>query len=242
MWRKVSEVAGQLRVEDGWATAAITLGVLLVVVLACQRYGILQAPRLFRRKRAGCIPLRVDPGGRLSVMLVNSRKHPEWWIFPAGGINARETRADAALRETREEAGLVGRLGRLVCEVSDEKTHTTMYALHVETEFDDWPEASQRRRRWFSLGVPGTSSAARALADLRPLLSPKPQQRHILEALSTQRTELRSEAEACENVWGRPRLRGQPASPTQQQHDSLSPHSSPDAHASSPAGAKAKQL
>ena len=49
--------------------------------------------------------------GRLSVCLIRSRKHPELWTFPAGGVERGERHDEAALRETREEAGLIGRLG-----------------------------------------------------------------------------------------------------------------------------------
>ena len=43
-----------------------------------------------KRQRAGCVPLRVEPGGRLQMLLVQSRKHPEWWTFPAGGVERGE--------------------------------------------------------------------------------------------------------------------------------------------------------
>eukprot|EP00965_Chrysotila_dentata_P187308 6172046-Pleurochrysis_carterae.AAC.6 len=56
------------------------------------------------RRRAGCVPVRAAPGGSLDVLLVRSRKHPAHFIFPAGGVERGEGMADAAARETHEEA------------------------------------------------------------------------------------------------------------------------------------------
>ena len=140
-------------------------------------------------------------------MLVQSRKHPEWWIFPAGGVDRGERPLDAALRETREEAGLLGRPGLLVCETSDDKSFTSIWALHVETELEQWLEDKERQRRWFDLGVGTGPAAERATAEIRRQLSPKPQHQQILDACTRLREPLRREAEACESLWGRPRTR-----------------------------------
>jgi 8-oxo-dGTP pyrophosphatase MutT (NUDIX family) len=40
------------------------------------------------------------------VLLVRERKHGQLWYAPAGGLEAGETIAEAAVRETREEAGI----------------------------------------------------------------------------------------------------------------------------------------
>ena len=60
-----------------------------------------------KRQRAGTVPLRVSPSGRLSVMLIESRRHADRWTLPAGGVERGERGEQAALRETKEEAGLV---------------------------------------------------------------------------------------------------------------------------------------
>jgi len=93
------------------------------------------------RQMAGCVP--VDSAGRL-VCLVTSRHHPSQLILPKGGVEPGEGAGEAAMRETAEEAGLRGRLGRLLCEVKGVK----WYVLHVEEEWERWPEMSQRRRHW----------------------------------------------------------------------------------------------
>ena len=190
-------VVGALGTSSGWmamlalALLVVTLtGLITVVIWHCRR-----------RRRAGCIPLRVEPGGRLSLMLIKSRKHPKWWTFPAGGVDRGERQTDAATRETREEAGLVGRLGRFVCSVADDKSVTAMYALHVEAELDDWPEASERERGWFDLGAPGSPTASASFERVRQILSPKILQHRILSACERLHAELQRDGEQCERQW-----------------------------------------
>jgi 8-oxo-dGTP pyrophosphatase MutT (NUDIX family) len=40
------------------------------------------------------------------ILLVHERKHHQLWYFPAGRVESGETFMDAALRETKEEAGI----------------------------------------------------------------------------------------------------------------------------------------
>jgi len=42
------------------------------------------------------------------VLLVTGKRNPKSWIFPKGHIEKGETSEQAALRETREEAGVIG--------------------------------------------------------------------------------------------------------------------------------------
>jgi 8-oxo-dGTP pyrophosphatase MutT (NUDIX family) len=53
---------------------------------------------VFRHKRAG-----------ISILLVRAKRDPSKWIFPKGHIERGETARAAAVRETREEAGIKGR-------------------------------------------------------------------------------------------------------------------------------------
>jgi 8-oxo-dGTP pyrophosphatase MutT (NUDIX family) len=53
--------------------------------------------------------VRLD-GREPQVLLVTARRNPKNWIFPKGHIEKGETPEAAALRETREEAGVVGNL------------------------------------------------------------------------------------------------------------------------------------
>ena len=137
-------------------------------------------------------------------MLVQSRKHPEYWTFPAGGVERGERAEAAAKRETVEEAGLVGSLGRCICRVGDLKSHTSMYALYVEAEMEKWDEDGERQRRWFDLGVPSSAAAARCFAAVRANLSPKTSHQQVLNACERLRAELAREGEQCETSWGPP--------------------------------------
>lgn len=188
---------------------------LLVGTLVAPLVAYVIFSRKRRRCRAGCVPLRVDPNGHMSMLLVQSRKHPEWFTFPAGGIERGEAADDAACRETREEAGIVGRLGRRICEVQDAKSRTQMFALWVEAELESWEECKERSRQWFDLGVPGSPTAERRLAALRLRLSPNPRQQRILRACESLARDLARDGEQCETSWARPpaRLRRKPASP-----------------------------
>lgn len=59
-------------------------------------------------RQAGAVAYRtrVEP----EFLLVRARRTPNQWIFPKGHLEAGETAAAAALREAREEAGVIGRL------------------------------------------------------------------------------------------------------------------------------------
>jgi len=60
-------------------------------------------------RQAGSIVIRLD-SKEPQVLLVTARRNPRNWIFPKGHIEKGETPEEAALRETREEAGVVGDL------------------------------------------------------------------------------------------------------------------------------------
>ena len=121
-------------------SVALTCTLLLCAVAAASYY----LTRPAKRQRAGTVPMRVSPSGRLSVMLIESRRHADRWTLPAGGVERGERAEQAALRETKEEAGLVGQLGRRVCSVSDAKSYTTMWALYVTSELETYAHRPRR--------------------------------------------------------------------------------------------------
>eukprot|EP00871_Galdieria_phlegrea_P003420 jgi/Galph1/4079/GphlegSOOS_G2735.1 len=105
--------------------------------------------------QAGCVPVRKDAGGQWQVLLVQSRYKPEIWLFPKGGIEKREKNWEAAVRETKEEAGVCG---KVLCKLGKWKGSNgqkmIMFLLRVEQEFSDfdekWKERQQRARKWLS--------------------------------------------------------------------------------------------
>ena len=60
-------------------------------------------------RQSGAIVVRLD-GKEPRVLLVTAKRNPRNWIFPKGHIERGETPEAAALRETKEEAGVVGKL------------------------------------------------------------------------------------------------------------------------------------
>lgn len=110
------------------------------------------------RSQYAVLPVAVR-NGEFSVMLVTSRETHRW-ILPKGWPEKGMTPAAAAAKEAYEEAGLMGevettpyghfhydkrlRTGEVVpCEVD-------VFLMRVDRELEDWPERSQRKRRWVS--------------------------------------------------------------------------------------------
>lgn len=86
------------------------------------------------------------------VLLVRARRNPQAWIFPKGHIEAGETAREAALRETREEAGADGLVIDHIAAMQFESPRGT-----VEVEYylvawrTDVPSSEERERRWCSI-------------------------------------------------------------------------------------------
>lgn len=107
--------------------------------------------------------------GETHVLLVTSRETKRW-VLPKGWTEKPGRGAEQAQREAFEEAGIIGRISpeaigayaypkrlgsgaTVTCDVE-------VFALAVERLMEDWPEKSQRERRWFTL-----SEAAMAVDD-----------------------------------------------------------------------------
>ncbi len=119
---------------------------------------------------------------RLEVLLITSRETGRW-VIPKGWQISGMSAADAAAREAWEEAGVQGRvqgqpLGEyLYDKITNSKSTgpatirrctVTVFALQVDGLKDRFPEASQRRLKWFA---PAQAAALVAEPDLRALLS-----------------------------------------------------------------------
>ena len=93
-------------------------------------------------------------GDALSVALVTSRSGRRW-VLPKGVIDPGESAAEAAIRETLEEAGLRGTLeadvyGVYTYEKWGGTCHADVFLLDVTDVLDEWLESDTRERRWMT--------------------------------------------------------------------------------------------
>ncbi len=96
----------------------------------------------------------------VQVLLVTSRRSKRW-ILPKGWPIDGSTPVEAAMEEAWEEAGVKGK-SKPICvglfsytkELDGDSNLPCMVALFpvkVTSLANDWPEKSERKRRWFSL-------------------------------------------------------------------------------------------
>ncbi|XP_014215053.1 diphosphoinositol polyphosphate phosphohydrolase 1 [Copidosoma floridanum] len=105
------------------------------------------------RRRAACICVKNDL--EEEVLLVTSSRKPDSWIVPGGGVEPEEEPAVTALREVREEAGVLGQLGRClgIFESHEHKHRTHVWVMRVTEELQEWEDSRSigRKRKWFSI-------------------------------------------------------------------------------------------
>lgn len=110
-------------------------------------------------KQVAALPVRKGPGGDLEVLLVTSRQTGRW-VIPKGWPSKRLKDKDAAAREAREEAGVLGKVKsrpigvyryRKIEPEGARLLDVTVFLLKVEREKVRWPEKDQRRRTWFPI-------------------------------------------------------------------------------------------
>uniref|UniRef100_A0A3Q2ZS81 diphosphoinositol-polyphosphate diphosphatase n=1 Tax=Kryptolebias marmoratus TaxID=37003 RepID=A0A3Q2ZS81_KRYMA len=119
------------------------------------------------KRRAACLCFRNDKEDE--VLLVSSSRHPDQWIVPGGGMEPDEEPCGAAVREVYEEAGVKGKLGRLlgIFEHNQDRKHRTyVFTLIVTETLDDWEDSVNigRKRRWFEV-----DEAIRVLQSHKPV-------------------------------------------------------------------------
>lgn len=98
------------------------------------------------------------------VVVVSSLKRPNEWTLPAGGVEADETFAQAAVRETMEESGchcsVVCSLG--VLRDSGKRTVTEYFFARLDDEAAAFVEGDLRQRVWVSLSDATALCASRS--------------------------------------------------------------------------------
>lgn len=109
--------------------------------------------------QAGAIPYSLI-NGEVHVLLVTSRGSGRW-LIPKGNIDPGLTPAEAAAKETYEEAGIRGKIATdtplgfftsfKTLKSGEEKPITVeVYALLVDRQLKRWPEAGEREACWMS--------------------------------------------------------------------------------------------
>ena len=110
--------------------------------------------------QTGALPWRWGRNKRLEVLLVTGRRSRRWMI-PKGWPMAGKTLAEAAAQEAFEEAGVKGKIDpepigsfshtKQSLPTGTLEVNILVHSLCVERELSKWPEAGQRRRKWFSI-------------------------------------------------------------------------------------------
>ena len=123
--------------------------------------------RLYRQ--AAVIPFRIRDE-RVEIALITTLSGKRW-VIPKGSLDEGERSRDAALRETEEEAGLIGDLerkplGRYHFTRANERYVVEVYLMRVTIVLDHWLEAGVRRRRWIAID----KAAALVGTDVQPFL------------------------------------------------------------------------
>lgn len=111
------------------------------------------------RKTTSCggLPWRLK-AGRLEILLIKQFAHKDRWGIPKGHVHEGETLEQCALREVREEAGVVVNLGARLPDAhinykGEDKTVVSWLAKPVgndEPRHDD-PDSEVADARWFDV-------------------------------------------------------------------------------------------
>ena len=112
--------------------------------------------------------VRLD-GAEPRFLLVKARRDPTVWIFPKGHVEHGETADQTALRETQEEAGVIGRilvpLGALEFESGGRPLHVEYFLVEL------LGDASWSERRPLVWGTYDETRARIEFDNARQLLS-----------------------------------------------------------------------
>ncbi|KAL2499025.1 Nudix hydrolase 17 [Abeliophyllum distichum] len=117
------------------------------------------------RQVVGCVPYRykgvngksiVDEDA-IEVLVISSQRKGKGMLFPKGGWEKDESIKEAALRETMEEAGVLGdvesELGKWSFKSNNNNNcyEGRMFPLLVKEQLESWPEKDVRQRIWISV-------------------------------------------------------------------------------------------
>jgi phosphohistidine phosphatase len=105
-------------------------------------------------RQSAALPYR-KRDGHTEVLLVTSRSGRRW-LLPKGIVEPGMTAPASAAREAHEEAGIEGAVSdRALGSYRQNKwggaCRIEVFPMQVTREFEDWPEAAIRRRKWLTL-------------------------------------------------------------------------------------------
>ncbi|CAI9753233.1 unnamed protein product [Fraxinus pennsylvanica] len=117
------------------------------------------------RQVVGCIPYRykgingksVVDEDAIEVLVISSQRKGKGMLFPKGGWEKDESIQEAALRETVEEAGVLGDVESELGKWSFKSKNNgncyegRMFPLLVKEQLEFWPEKDVRQRKWVSV-------------------------------------------------------------------------------------------
>ena len=112
-------------------------------------------------RQVAALPVRKTEAGSLEVLLVTSRDTGRW-VLPKGWPSRRLKDKDAAAREAKQEAGVVGKISskpignyryRKLEGQNSRLVEVSVYILRVQKEKRRWREQTERERRWFPVAV-----------------------------------------------------------------------------------------
>ncbi|KAF1863867.1 hypothetical protein Lal_00030988 [Lupinus albus] len=131
------------------------VGLSFIISMATKRFPIV--PRCIPYRYKNDVQTSLESLEELQVLIITSKKGKAM-LFPKGGWELDESKKEAAVRETIEEAGVrgiveVGKLGKWSFK---SKTYDTfyegyMFPLLVQEQLEFWPEQHVRQRIWMSI-------------------------------------------------------------------------------------------
>jgi 8-oxo-dGTP pyrophosphatase MutT (NUDIX family) len=99
---------------------------------------------------AGGVVVR-ENGGACRYLLVQSSRNPSHWVLPKGHIDPGESAEQAALREVREEAGVVGEIVAPLSVDSYQARGESVRALYFLMRFaGECPADEDRELQWLA--------------------------------------------------------------------------------------------
>lgn len=118
---------------------------------------IADLPKDIVRAQVGALCWRVEKG-KAEVLLITSRDTGRW-VIPKGWPMKGKTGAQAACQEAWEEAGATGKISgnciglyaynKVLGPGSDVPCIVSVYPMKIQNLAKDFPEAKERKRRWF---------------------------------------------------------------------------------------------